>query len=94
MAYVIRDTVDIYCFCKRWYVTAQEHLPFKLPTVSLKQIEKFPHFSFKTLEDFSHSKLRPPGQRKLSENPSPGQRERANPGGSTGGWSDLELTDT
>ena len=44
MVHVIKDTVDIYCFCKNWYETAQEHLLFKLPPVSLKQIEKFLRF--------------------------------------------------
>ena len=65
MIYVIKDTVDIYCFCKKWYETAQEHLLFKLPQVSLKKIEKFLHFSFRTVESFYNTK--PP--RKFGENP-------------------------
>ena len=71
MVYVIGDTVDIHCFYKNWYETAQEHLLFKLLPVSLKQIEKLLHFSFKTVRNFSNSKPRPPGQRKLGENPTP-----------------------
>ena len=62
MVYVIKDTVDIYCFCKNWYKTAQEHLLFKLPPISLKQVERFLQFSFKNVENFSNSKLRPPGK--------------------------------
>ena len=27
MVYAIKDTVDIYCFCKYLYEAAQEHLP-------------------------------------------------------------------
>ena len=75
MAEIIKDTVDIYCFCKNWYETAQEHMLmlFKLPPVSLNQIEKFLHISFRTVENFSTSKPRPPGQRKLDENPTPGE---------------------
>ena len=38
MVYVIKDTVDIYYFCKNWYDLAQVHLLFKLPPISLKQI--------------------------------------------------------
>ena len=38
MVYVIKDTVDIYRFCKNSYETAQVQLRFKLPPVSLKQI--------------------------------------------------------
>ena len=71
MVYFIKDTVDIYGFCKNWYETAQEHLLFKPPLVSFKQIEKFLHFSFKTVENLSNSKPQPPGQRKLVENPTP-----------------------
>ena len=85
MVYVIKDTVDIYCFCKNWYKTAQEHPVFKLPPISLNQIEKFLHFSFKTVWNFSNSNPDPPGQRKLGENPTPGQWERVNPRGSPGG---------
>ena len=51
-------------------MTAQEHLLFTLPPVSLKQFEKFLHFSFKTGENFSNSKPRRRGQRKLG---TPGQ---------------------
>ena len=49
---------------------AQEHLFFKLPLVSLKQIEKFLQFSFKTVENFSNSKPQH-GERKLGENSTP-----------------------
>ena len=41
MVCVIKDTAEIYCFCKNWYNTAQEHMLFELPPVSLKQFEKF-----------------------------------------------------
>ena len=71
MVYVIKDTVDIYCFCKNWYETAQEHLPFKLPPVSLKQIEKFLHFSFKTVGNFSNSKPRYPREKNVGRKPDP-----------------------
>ena len=64
---VIKDIVDICCFCKNWYETAQEHLLFTLPPVSFKQIEKFLHFSFRTVENFPNSRPQPPGQRKLGE---------------------------
>ena len=95
MVYVIKGTVTIYCFCKNRYETAQEHLLFKLPPVSLKQIEKFLHFSFKTVEHFSNSKPRPPGQRKLGENPAlRAVRTCESPRVAPGGWSGLELTDT
>ena len=56
---VIKDTADICCFYKKWYVTAQEYLLSKLPLVSLKQIEKLLHFSFKAVEHFSDSKPQP-----------------------------------
>ena len=94
MVYVIKGTVNIYCFCKNRYETAKEHLLFKLPPVSLKQIEKL-HFSFKTVEHFSNSKPRPPGQRKLGENPAlRAVRTCESPRVAPGGWSGLELTDT
>ena len=54
MVNVIKDTVDIYWFCKSWHETAQEHPLFKLPPVSMKQIEKFLHLSLKTVEKFSN----------------------------------------
>ena len=73
MVNVIKDTVGIYCFCKSWHETAQEHLLFKLPPVSLKQIKKFLHLSLKTVENFSDSKSR-----------TPRQWERVNPQGSSG----------
>ena len=73
VVYVIKDTIDIHCFCKHWYETAQENLLFKLPLVSLNQVEKFLHISFRNVENFSDSKSRPHGQRKLmGENPTPG----------------------
>ena len=71
MVYLIKDTVDIYCFWKNCHENAQVHLLFKLPPIFLKQIEKFPQFSFKTVENFSNSEPRPPGQRKLGETPTP-----------------------
>ena len=94
--YVIKDTVDIHCFCRNWYETAQELLLFKLPPVSLKQIEKLLHFSFRIIENFSNSKPRTPGWESWAKiRPPPQQWERANPRGSPeGGWSGLELTDT
>ena len=94
MVCVIKDTADIYCFCKNWYDSAQEHLLFKLPPVSLKPIKKFLHFSFKTAENFSNSKPRPPGRRKLDENPtSKAARTCESRGSPGGGWSGLDLTD-
>ena len=56
MVNLIKDTVDIYWFCKSRHETAQEHPLFKLPPVSLKQIEK--HLSLKTVENFTDSKSR------------------------------------
>ena len=76
--YVIKDAVDMHCFCRNWYETAQEYLLFKLPPISLKQIEKFLHFSFRTMENFSNSKSRP--SRLAKTRPSE-QWERANPRG-------------
>ena len=73
MVYVIKDTIDIYCFCKSWHETAQEDLLFKLLPVFLKEIEKFLHLSLKTVENFADSKSRLPRQ-----------WERANPQGSPG----------
>ena len=86
---------NFYCFHKNCHETAQEHLLFKMPPVSLTQIEKFLHFSFKTVENFSNSKPRPPGQRKLGETP-PGSGNVGIPGGRPGDGqaSRLELTDT
>ena len=83
MANVIKDTIDMYCFCKSWHETAQEHLIFKLPPVSLKQIEKLLHLSLKTVENFSDSKSRTPGSENVRIL-----------GGRPGWWSGLELTDT
>ena len=67
----LRYNKHLMFFFLNWYETAQEHLPFKVPPVSLKQIEKFLRSSFKTVENFSNSKPRPPGQRTLGENPTP-----------------------
>ena len=52
---------------------AQEHLIFKLPQVSLKQIEKFLHFSFKTVKNFSNSKPRPPRKESWAKTRNPEQ---------------------
>ena len=65
----------------------KKHLLFKLPPVSLKQIEKFLHFSIKTVGNFSNSKPRPPGQRNLGENRTPGAVRTCRSQG-------VELTDT
>ena len=54
MVYLIKDTVDIYCFYKDLHETAQNTGFAKLPPVIFKQIEKFLHFSFKTAENFSN----------------------------------------
>ena len=59
MVSVIKDTIVIYCFCKNWHETAQEHPLFKRLPVSLKQIESFLHFSSKTIENFSNSNCDP-----------------------------------
>ena len=85
MVSVVTDTVDIYCFCKNRYETAQEYLPFRLPTVSLKQIEKFLHFSFKTGRKYSLiQNLDPPGTRK----PDPPGSENVRISGVAGGGGD------
>ena len=67
---VIKDTVDIYWFCK---IDMKQHKNTCFSScpgpVSMKQIEKFLHFSFKTVENFSNSKPRSPGQRQVAENP-------------------------
>ena len=60
MVNVAKDTVGIYCFCKSLHETAQEHLLFKLPPVSLKQIEKFLLLSLKTVETLIQNP-EPPG---------------------------------
>ena len=85
MVYVIKDTVDIYYFCKNWYESAQEHLLSKLPPVSSKQVDKFLHFSFKTVEKFSNTKPDTLGKESWAETRPTGQWERANPPGSLGG---------
>ena len=59
MVSVIKDTIVIYCFCKNWHETAQEHPLFKRLPVSLKQIESFLHSSSKTIENFSNSNCDP-----------------------------------
>ena len=56
-------------------LTAQEHLLFKLSSVSLKQIEKFLHFSFKSVENFSNSKSRPPQAKKAGRKLDPSGSE-------------------
>ena len=104
MVSVDTDTVDIYCFHKNRHETVQEHLPFRLPMVSLKQIETFLHFSFKTGRKFFNSKPRTPGKesyakpraKKVMRNPEPPGSENVRISGVTrgGGCSGLELTDT
>ena len=63
--------------------TAQEHPLFKLPPVSLNQIEKFLHISFRTVEHFSDSKPDP----QKGENWTLGA-VRTSPGGRPGGGED------
>ena len=48
---------------------------------------------FKIIEFYFHLRL-PPGQDRAAKTRSHGQLECANPLGSPGGWSGLELTDT
>ena len=72
LVYVIKDTVGSTVFAKIDMKQHKNTCLFKLPPVSLKQIEKFLHFSFKYVGNFSNSKHRPAGQRKLGENPTPG----------------------
>ena len=52
MVYYIKDTSTV--FAKNRYETVQEHLLFKLPPVSLKQVETFLYFSFNTVVKFSN----------------------------------------
>ena len=81
MVNVIKDTVDIYCFYKSWHETAQEHLLFKLPPVSLNW--EVPALVFKTVEI------------SLIQNHEPlGSENVQILGGRLGWWSGLELTDT
>ena len=63
--------MNIHCFSKNSHETAQEHQLFKLPPVSLKQIEKFLHFSFKTVENLSDSLPRPSGKESWAKTPPP-----------------------
>ena len=74
VVYVITDTADIYCFCKHWYETAQENMLFKLPPVSLNQIEKsLAAYFFQNCEKFIRFKiLTPRAKKKLGENPTTG----------------------
>ena len=94
MVYVIKYTVDIYCLCKNLSETAQEHLLFKLPPVSLKQIEKFLQYCRK----FLLFKIPDSRAKKVGRKPTPSGSENVRiPGGrpeGVGGWSGLELTDT
>ena len=94
MAYFIKDGEDIYCFCKNCYETAKEYLLFKLPPVSLKQIERFLHFSFKTAENFTDSNPHPSGKESWAKTRPPGSENLRIPRGRQGGWSGLKLTDT
>ena len=91
MVHVIKGTADIYCFCKNWYETAQEHPLFKLPSVSFKQIEKFLHFSSK----ICLIQNRDPRAKNVWQKPDPSNSEQVRiPGGRLRGWLGLELTDT
>ena len=68
MVYVIKDTVDIYYFCKNWYETAQELPAFQAVSSFFDTNQELLHFSLKTAKNFSNSKPWPSRQRKLGEN--------------------------
>ena len=93
MAYVIKDTVDIYCFCNNWYETAQEHLLFKLPQVSWNKSKSSYIFLSKLLE-ISLIQNPDPRAKKVGRKPNPRGSENVRiPEARPGGWSGLELTD-
>ena len=96
MVYVVKDTVDIYCFGKNWYETAQEQLLFNLQSVFFKANREVPAFFFQNCTKFSNSKPRPLGKESWAKSDPPAGSENVRiPGGRPeGGWSDLESTDT
>ena len=81
MVYVIKDTVDIYYFCKNWHETAQEDLLFKRPPVSLPQIENSCIFLSKLQK---LSPIQNLDKESWVKTWSLGQWEHANPWGSPG----------
>ena len=69
--YVIKDTVDIYYFCKNCDETAQEHLLFKLPSVSFNR--EVPAFFFQNwkISPIPNRNPPPPGAKKIGRKPDP-----------------------
>ena len=82
MVYVIKDTVDIYCFCNL-YETAQEHLLSKLHPVSLNKSRS--SCILLSIGNFSNPKPRPPPHRAKKVGLKPDPWAVRIPGGRPGG---------
>ena len=71
MVYVIKDTVDIYCFCKNWYKTAQEHLLFQAASSFLETNREIPTVFFQNSKKFLEFNTPTPRAKKVGRKPDP-----------------------
>ena len=99
MVYVIKDTVDIYCFFFQKLIRNSTRTPaFQAASGFFKTNWEIPAFFFQNCKKFLQFKTPTPGAKKVGRKPDlPGSENVRFPGGRLGGgggWSGLELTDT
>ena len=87
MVCVIKDTADIYCFCKK---NDMKHLLFKLPPIFLNKSRSSWIFLSKLWKIFLIQNLDPPpGKERWTKTRLPGSENVRIPGSRLGGWSGL-----